>query len=107
MRRPRRESQRDGLNGKQSSEHNANLMRDAQLLLCVLCDDVRQELAGKISLMGLFSNFGVTDFTQPLPPFHIVTRIGVKSEGHHGVKMRLASQEGDFVLELPGELQAR
>ncbi len=31
-------------------------MRSAQLVYCVVCDDVRIEMGNKLSLMGVFEN---------------------------------------------------
>jgi len=80
--------------------------RPPQLLRSIICDDVRHEVGGKVSLMGVFSNFSVVNFMQPLPRFHIHAVIAVDGEGDHRVAIRIASREGDFKLELPGMLYA-
>jgi len=77
------------------------------LLIAALCDDVRTELRGKVSLMGLFDNFSVGDLEKPLPPFRLYARIGVTTPGEHTVRLRIASLEDDFQVELPGKLVAR
>ena len=79
----------------------------SRLMIAVLCDDVRNELRGKVSLMGLFDNFAVGDVTKPLPAFRIYARIGVTTPGDHTVKLEIASLEDDFRIELPGQLDAR
>jgi hypothetical protein len=84
-------------------------MNKPEILLAVLCDDVRHELSGKVSLMGIFDTFNVAAYTAPLPPFHIFAKIGVVNEGTHPVTLRIRSQEGDFSNELAGQMltQAR
>lgn len=79
----------------------------ARILLCTLCDDVRLEVGNKHTLVGLFDTFNVVDFTQPLPPFSIFARIGLEEEGQHPFGLRLVSEEGDFRVELGGQLEAR
>lgn len=78
-----------------------------RLLIAALCDDVRTEVRGKVSLMGLFDNFSVGDLGKPLPPFRLYARIGVTTPGEHAVRLRITSLEGDFQVELPGKLVAR
>ena len=78
-----------------------------RLLIAALCDDVRTEVRGKVSLMGLFDNFSVSDGDKPLPPFRVYARIGVTAPGEHAVQLRISSVEDDFQVELPGKLTAR
>lgn len=79
-------------------------MQKAEILLAVLCDDVRHELGGKVSLMGIFDTFNVAAYTSPLPPFHIFAKVGVSNEGRHSVTLRIRSEEGDFHSELAGQM---
>jgi hypothetical protein len=79
-------------------------MEKAKILLAVLCDDVRHELSGKVSLMGIFDSFNVSAYTAPLPSFHIFAKLGVLSEGTHSVTLRILSDEGDFNTELAGQM---
>lgn len=78
-----------------------------RLLIAVLCDDVRTEVRGKVSLMGLFDNFSVSDVDKPLPPFRLYARVGMTTPGEHAVRLRISSLEDDFQVELPGQLTAR
>lgn len=39
------------------------MSRPPQLLRSIICDDVRHEVGGKVSLMGVFSNFSVVNLT--------------------------------------------
>jgi hypothetical protein len=80
------------------------MMDEPQILLAVLCDDVRHEINGKVSLMGIFDTFNVAAYTAPLPPFHIFAKVGVASEGTHSVTLRIRSEEGDFNTELAGQM---
>jgi hypothetical protein len=75
-----------------------------EIILAVLCDDVRHELSGKLSLMGIFDTFNVAAYTAPLPQFHIFAKIGVLSEGTHPVTLRIHSEEGGFNSELAGQM---
>lgn len=63
----------------------------------IICDDVRQEIGGKISLMGLFENIYASKF----PAVH--PRIAVISEwsdgiGEFAVKMMLLSPDRKAVI---------
>ncbi len=63
----------------------------------IVCDDVRQEMGGKISLMGLFENIYAAQF----PAFH--PRIAVCTEwidgqGEFEVMMRIFSSDKKTVL---------
>jgi hypothetical protein len=80
-----------------------------EILLAVLCDDVRHELSGKLSFMGVFDTFNVTAYSAPLPPFHIFAKVAVINEGAHPVTIRIRNDEGDFNTEFAGRLvtQAR
>jgi hypothetical protein len=76
-------------------------------MVALLCDDIRTELRGKVSLMGLFDNFTVGDLSKPLPGFRIYARLGVESPGEHAVRLQIVSEAKDFRFELPGKLEAR
>lgn len=82
-------------------------MSEPRILLALLCDDVRSELRGKVSLMGLFDNFSVGDLEKPLPPFRLYAKIGVTSPGEHAVRLQIANESDDFRFELPGKVTAR
>jgi hypothetical protein len=82
-------------------------MDSPRLLIVALCDDVRTELRGKVSLMGLFDNFSVGELGKPLPPFRVYARVGVATPGEHSVRLKISSLEDDFHMELPGKLVAR
>lgn len=76
-------------------------------MVALLCDDVRNELRGKVSLMGLFDSFTVADASKPLPAFRIYARLGVETPGEHPVRLRIESEAKDFRFELPGKIDAR
>jgi hypothetical protein len=82
-------------------------MSKPEILLAALCDDVRHEVSGKVSLMGIFDTFNVAAFTAPLPSFHIFAKIGVAAEGSHPVTLRIRSEEGDFRTELAGQMMTQ
>ena len=68
----------------------------------VLCDDVREEMRGKVSLMGIFSQFMVSDFSKPLPRFRLFAKIGFESDGNHPFTIRLRNGEGQNIFEFSG-----
>jgi hypothetical protein len=47
-------------------------MKSAQLLYCIVCDDVRLEMGNKLSLMGVFENVFLPSFPAVLLKFAIV-----------------------------------
>ena len=73
-----------------------------RVLLAVLCDDVRQELGGKVSLMGIFTKFNVRDFTQPMPSFHVFAQIGFEAPGDYPIDVELRASEGQRIFQLQG-----
>jgi hypothetical protein len=83
------------------------IVSSPRLLIAALCDDVRTEVRGKVSLMGLFDNFSVSGVDKPLPPFRLYARIGVTTPGEHAVRLKITSVDEDFEVELPGKLVAR
>ena len=73
----------------------------------MLCDDVRVELAGKFSLMGIFDQFQVSDFQNPLPSFYIVARVEFESEGSYPLVVQLRTLEGQSIFNLSGKIQVQ
>jgi hypothetical protein len=47
-------------------------MKSAQLVYCVVCDDVRLEMGNKLSLMGVFENVFLPSFPAILLKFAVV-----------------------------------
>jgi hypothetical protein len=82
-------------------------MTASRVMVALLCDDIRSEVRGKVSLMGLFDNFTVSDLNKPLPSFRIYARLGVEKPGEHAVRLQIISEAKDFRFELPGKLSAR
>ena len=82
-------------------------MPEPEVKLAVLCDDVRYEVAGKVSLMGIFDQFQVTDFTQPLPPFRFFMKIAFQDEGQYPIALNIRSGEGDFKVGIQGLVHAK
>ncbi len=63
----------------------------------IICDDIRQEMGGKLSLMGLFEN----SYAPKFPAVH--PRIAILSEwsgghGEFGIRMRIMAPDGKTVL---------
>lgn len=82
-------------------------MPKPEVILAALCDDVRHEISGKVSLMGIFDTFNVAAYNAPLPSFHIFAKISVETEGTHPVTSRIRSEEAGFNAELQGQIMAQ
>lgn len=63
----------------------------------LICDDVRQELGGKYSLMGLFENISSHSFPATHPRFAIVNE-WTGGQGEFMVKIRLLAPDKEHVL---------
>ena len=63
----------------------------------IICDDVRQEIGGKISLMGLFENIYATKFPAIHPRLAIMTEWS-EGRGEFAVKTRLLSPDRKTVV---------
>ncbi len=68
-----------------------------RLSYTILCDDVRQELGGKFSLMGLFESIYANAFPAVHPRFAIVNE-WTGGKGEFKVKIRLLSTNKQEVL---------
>ena len=68
-----------------------------KLSYTILCDDVRQELGGKFSLMGLFESIYANTFPAVHPRFAIVNEWG-GGTGEFVIKIRLLSPNQNEVL---------
>jgi hypothetical protein len=68
-----------------------------KLHFALLCDDVRQEVGGKFSLMGLFEGITANAFPVVHPRFAIVTEWS-GGRGEFAVKIRLLTPNRDKVL---------
>ena len=77
----------------------------ARVVSALLCDDVRQEIGGKYSLMGVFTNFNVSNYQQPVRPFHIHLVLALKQKGRHVAKFEIRSFEGDFTTAMQVAIQ--
>lgn len=63
----------------------------------IVCDDVRQEAGGKISLMGLFENIYATKFPAVHPRIAIVNEWG-EGKGEFELHLRIVSSDRKTVL---------
>jgi hypothetical protein len=63
----------------------------------ILCDDVRQEMGGKFSLMGLFESIYANVFPAVHPRFAIVNE-WTGGKGEFTVRMRLLSPDREQVI---------
>lgn len=74
--------------------------RKPHLNFTLLCDDIRQELGGKISLMGIFENIYARNF----PAIH--PRLAIMNEWAEGLgefeaALRILSLDGILVNSIP------
>jgi hypothetical protein len=63
----------------------------------LICDDIRQELGGKVSIMGLFENIFAQKFPAVHPRMAVVTEWG-DGKGDYEVRTRLLSPDRSSVL---------
>lgn len=75
----------------------ANTKIKPKLLFTLLCDDVRQELGGKFSLMGLFESIYANAFPAVHPRFAIVNE-WTGGLGEFTVRIRLLSPDKETVI---------
>jgi hypothetical protein len=64
-------------------------------------------MRGKFSLMGIFSQFMVSDFSKPLPRFRLFAKIGFENEGGHPFTVRLRTGQGQNIFEFRGVANGR
>jgi hypothetical protein len=67
------------------------------LSFTILCDDVRQEAGGKISIMGLFENIYATKFPAVHPRIAIVNE-WVDGKGDFDLKLKILSPDRKVVV---------
>ncbi len=89
----------------------ANTKIKPKLSYTILCDDVRQEMGGKFSLMGLFESIYANTFPAVHPRFAIVNE-WTGGKGDFRLRIRLLSvnkkdvlSESESVLSLYSETQ--
>ena len=84
-------------------------MRNATLMYSLICDDVRLEVGGKISLMGIFQNVFLPAFPATLVKFAVVNRW--EGEGQFETQVKILNPDGtelmssaasQFSVEKPG-----
>ena len=81
-------------------------MPDGPVILAAICDDVRHEVGNKVSLMGIFNQFLIADFQQPLRPFKVYAKLRFTAEGQHTVAFRFANLQGDFNIRMEAPVVA-
>lgn len=88
-----------------------NIKIKPRLTYTLLCDDVRQEMGGKFSLMGLFESIYSNTFPALHPRFAIVNEwTGGKGEFHSRIRLLAPDQkqvlsESDSMINLVNESQ--
>lgn len=78
-----------------------------RIVIATLCDDVREETAGKVSIMGIFNQFRVGDFRNPMRPFWIYARIEFENEGDYPITVEFRTIEGQSIFQIKGVAQLR
>jgi hypothetical protein len=73
-------------------------------LVTTLCDDVREELRGKHSVMGIFNRFIVSDFRNPVNTFWIYARIELEQDGEYEFAFRFRTIEGENIFQVNAHL---
>lgn len=74
-----------------------NTKTKPNLLYTLLCDDVRQEVGGKFSLMGLFESIYANAFPAVHPRFAIVNE-WTGGKGEFSVKIRLLAPDREQII---------
>jgi hypothetical protein len=77
-------------------------MKNAQLVYCIVCDDVRLEMGNKLSLMGIFENIFFQGFPSALLKFAIVNHWIGEGQFETQVKV-LAPDRKEVVVSLPSK----
>lgn len=76
-------------------------------LIATLCDDVREEVHGKNSLMGVFNQFRIADFRNPVNTFWIFARIEFEEEGEFPFAFEFRAIEGQSLFRITGAVNVR
>ena len=76
-----------------------------KVILAAICEDVRREEGGKVSLMGVFDTL-VVDFARPLPALHVFAQLGFEAKGEHTVVVSMRSEDGEYTLDLQRRVDA-
>ena len=75
-----------------------------RVIFAVTCDDVREEVSNKVSLMGIFDRFIVGDFRNPLPSFYLFAKIEFEEEGDYPMLIQMRTIEGEVVFQIQGAM---
>lgn len=78
-----------------------------RIFIATLCDDVREEISGKVSIMGTFNQFRVADFRNSMPPFWIYARIEFEQEGDYPITTEFRTIEGQRIFQIKGVAHVR
>ena len=75
-------------------------MRNAQLVYCIVCDDVRLEMGNKLSLMGVFENVFLPSFPSVLLKFAVVNHW--EGSGNFETQVKVLNPERkEIVVSVP------
>jgi len=66
-------------------------MKNAQLVYCIVCDDVRLEVGNKLSLMGVFENVFLPSFPSILLKFAVVNHW--EGDGRYETQVKVLNPE--------------
>ena len=66
-------------------------MKSAQLIYCIVCDDVRIKMGNKLSLMGVFENIFLPGFPSVLLKFAVVNHW--EGVGQYETQVKIVSPE--------------
>jgi len=75
-------------------------MKSAQLVYCIVCDDVRIEMGNKLSLMGVFENIFLPAFPSVLLKFAVVNHW--EGVGQYETQVKIVNPERrEVVVSVP------
>ena len=78
-----------------------------RVLIATLCDDVREEVGGKNSLMGVFNTFYVSDFRNPINTFWIFARLEFDQDGEYPIVVEFRTIEGQSIFQVRGNVNVQ
>src|SRR5215471_20392593 len=83
-----------------SPGYPGNEMKSAQLIYCIVCDDVRIEMGNKLSLMGVFENIFLPAFPSMLLKFAVVNHW--EGVGQYETQVKIVNPERrEVVVSVP------
>ena len=65
-----------------------------------MCDDVRQEVGDRYSIMGVWQIAAIRDFTKPVPPFTVLAHWIFPDAGTYKIGTNITSPSGKTIVNV-------